>query len=147
MASTNTSYGPGGGVTTQATRSQLTLPDIPDFWNDLGKIKGQLKASDQASALRRPASYMTEGPAPVRNAGQLAYNPYEGKTGRSYGTPSMSPQGVMGTYVNPLDVPLELRGSVPTGFYADNAASNYTYSPTVDPGRYGQSSSGGGGRR
>lgn len=66
-------------------------------------------------------------------------------TPRQFARPSMSPQGVMGYTINPLDVPMHLQGVVPTGFFTDNTASNFTYSPTVRPGANVPTTGGGGG--
>lgn len=84
---------------------------------------------DPLAAMRREAE------------AQQLNNPY-GPTPSQFGHPSMSPQGVTGTYINPADVPVGLQGRIPTGFYADTPLSNYTYSPLVDPRRYGQPAGG-----
>lgn len=72
MASTNSSYDAGGGITTRSTRTQLTLPDIPDFWGDLALTKKQLvpRADQQAAALRRPNGFTPSAAPAERNAAQ-----------------------------------------------------------------------------
>lgn len=152
MPNVSTSYGPGGGASTSMGLSGLNVPPPPDFWGNMRDIVRRLKpqgaAQDQAAALRQ----QPEPVMPMRGAGpelgvagpppQEQRSPYENWTPRSFGHPSMSPQGRLGTYVNPLDVPLQLQGSVPTGFYEDSANGNHSYSPTSDPRRYGQPAGG-----
>ena len=139
--SVNTSYDGGGTVRTSMSREPMDLGPAPDFFGDLEKVKKlfsiKAPAQEQAQALRMPA-YSSGPMMESGGSAQPRVDPpdYSNWSPRSFGHPSMSPQGVLGHYVNPLDVPLGLQGSVPTGFFTDNASSNYTYSPTVNPARY-----------
>lgn len=137
-----TGYGEGGGVSTGMGLRGVDIGNVPDFWGDLDALSRRIKptmrepqatAPVQAQAMRAPAP---EGDAAPSMLNRATRPDLSQRTARSFGTPSMSPQGVMGTLVNPLDIPAELVGQVPTGFFSDSAASNYTYSPTVNPTRW-----------
>lgn len=143
MGFARNAYGPDRTLSTSFDREGLDIGPRPDFWGDMNQIVRRLRplgagnagggAAAQSQALR------SSEPMAERPSGPQRLNPvdYSSWTPANFGHPSMSPQGVLGTYVNPMDVPLSMQGKVPTGFYADSAHSNYTYSPTVNPMYYG----------
>lgn len=131
-------YGDDGRLSTTMSREGVDIGPVPDFWADLDKFRRVSQPPPTRNPLREvPEAPMRapgrEGPA-QRSAAPA--NPYAGWTPRNFSQISMSPQGVRGRYINPLDVPIELQGQIPTGFFTDSALSNYSYSPTVAPDRY-----------
>lgn len=148
MPRARTSYGPGGVESVFDLGPGVDIGAKPDFWADMDQVMRRLKptkvggeagAVSQGRALRSaPAAreFVSQGERSPREPQR--YDPFSGMviTGRSFARPSMSPQGVLGHYVNPLDVPVQYQGAIPTGFFTDSALSNYTYSPTVNPARY-----------
>lgn len=138
MTYVKTGYGAGGDVNTAMGLRGVDIPPVPDFWGDWESMRSRLKPKPQvqATALREPRMPRPVAPPTERVAVPSSNYPEGQRTARSFGTPSMSPQGVMGTMVNPIDIPPELIGTLPTGFFTDTASSNYTYSPTVGPQRY-----------
>lgn len=136
MPSTRTSYGQDGAVNTVMTREPLDIGPLPDFWGDFKKMRQTAPAAAPArgarggTALANPERPLRPPPGPIQAPS------YAGMTPRMFSQISMSPQGTMGHYVNPLDVPIALQGKIPTGFFTDSALSNYSYSPTVSPDHY-----------
>src|SRR5258708_202617 len=100
------SYDSSGTLRTTLPRQGFDIGPRPGFWGEMGKVVRTLRpiASPQAqvSALRQqsPDVQAQAQPQYDRDAAPSAPARYEGPdysnyTGRSFGHPSMSPQGVI----------------------------------------------------
>jgi hypothetical protein len=141
VPSVSSSFGSDGTLRSTLTREGLDIGPKPDFFADLEKLRKLLPGPAPTAPTPGAQAQVLRAPAPRQVGTERASNAYRGPdytnaTPRSFARPSMSPQGVMGYYLNPLDVPMALQGQMPTGFFTDDTTSNYTYSPTVNPARY-----------
>lgn len=154
MADIESSYLPGGGLQTTTAFPGGAMPGGGGFpglpFDPIALMEYKLKqqAAQQAfeNAMReramrmqeqqmRQARMMAQPQMPQAQerpsmpaAGYRGPQPY-GPTSRQFGRWSMTPQGIAGTYVDPMDVPAGLREQIMTGFAPSGAAQQqYTYS-------------------
>lgn len=155
MPTVKSTYGAGNALRSEISREGLAVPAGRDFWADLNAMMARLPKPAQtaggsslrsssfgsAGPARHPYSGILSAPMPAAPAVYQGPN-YANWRPSDFGRPQMTQHGVWGTYINPANVPVPLQGYVPTGFFADDVMSNYTYSPLVDPRRYGQPAGG-----
>jgi len=148
----STSQGGGGLSSTQRGPAPRSfVGDQAGAFDPMGDMMGNVKdlyswkqAQDMAMAdkLRRKeqiANALQEAPrSPFQDAMMQMRIEQEAQrrqpTPRDYGRPGMSPQGQLGFYVDPADIPANLQGVIRGGFYSDNPAGNFTYN--VMPNQY-----------
>lgn len=85
----------------------------------------QIRQSQMIRQPTMPQMPQPEGRTPIQYRGAQPYGP----TSREFSRWGMSPQGVAGSYVDPMDVPVGLRDQIMTGFVPTGSAQQqYTYS-------------------